>query len=76
MVINFIESGMTFGPFEEENFFHIEKSEVYRQIESQVKIVEFVLLKQTGTNSQIWLVEAKQSSPHPKEPRRLGFVFK
>jgi len=28
-------------------------------------MVEFVLLKQNGEFGQIWLVEAKQSSPHP-----------
>ena len=59
------ESGMTFGPFPKDHFFHIEKSMVYRQIQNQIKMVEFILLKQHGDYGQIWLVEAKQSSPHP-----------
>lgn len=59
------ESGMTFGPFHEDQFFHIEKSVIYGEIQNQVKMVEFVLLKQNRDFGQIWLVEAKQSSPHP-----------
>ncbi len=59
------ESGMSFGPFHEDHFFHIEKSIVYRAIQDQVKMVEFVLKKPNGVGEQIWLIEAKQSSPHP-----------
>jgi len=59
------ESGMTFGPFSENHFFHIEKSSVYFEIQNQVKMVEFIWYKQDESSSQIWLVEAKQSSPHP-----------
>lgn len=63
------ESGMTFGPFVEKDFFHIEKSDVYQEIENNVKIVEFVLHKQKGDIGQIWLIEAKKSSPHPGNPK-------
>lgn len=59
------ESGMSFGPFPKDHFFHIEKSIVYRAIQNQVKMVEFVLNKPHGVIEQIWLIEAKQSSPHP-----------
>jgi len=64
-MVTLVESGMTFGPFLEDHFFHIEKSSVYRAIQDQVKMVEFVLNKPDGVGSQIWLIEAKQSSPQP-----------
>lgn len=67
-MITVVESGMTFGPFEAENFFHVEKSEVYCAIEQHVKMVEFFLQKQKGEIGQIWLIEAKQSSPRPGNP--------
>ena len=39
------ESGMKFGPFNKDEFFHIEKSKIYRNIQENVKIAEFLLLK-------------------------------
>lgn len=65
-MISIIESEMTFGPFDEESFFHIESSEVYIGIAEHVKMVEFITYKQQPDGiPQIMFVEAKQSSPHP-----------
>jgi hypothetical protein len=59
------ESGMTFGPFSKNHFFHIEKSSVYLEIQNHVKMIEFIWHKHDESGGQIWLVEAKKSSPHP-----------
>ena len=56
---------MLFGPFEDENIFHIEKSKVYCSLGTHVKITEFLLLKQNEKQPHVWLIEAKQSSPSP-----------
>ncbi len=36
------ESGISFGPFEDEQVFHIEESNVYKQIGQGGKTVEFM----------------------------------
>lgn len=64
-MISIEESEMTFGPFDEEFFFHIEKSEVFHGITEHVKMVEFIINKEPEGINQIILIEAKQSSPHP-----------
>ena len=56
------ESGMRFGPFDKENLFEIEKSELYRRIENGVKVVEFIF---TANDGSCYAVEAKSSSPRP-----------
>ena len=53
------ESGMNFGPFDENNVFHIEKSKVYCKIKENVKIVEFILKR----NDALLFIEGKSSSP-------------
>jgi hypothetical protein len=57
-----MESGMQFGPYPIDNFFHIESSSSYKDIQQGVKIAEFLLLRQIK-NPQILIVEAKTSSP-------------
>ena len=63
---------MNFGPYEPSRCFYIEESEVYKGIsKDHVKMAEFLLLhtnNSTASNnkSQVWIVEAKSSSPHPK----------
>lgn len=59
--ISIFESGMEFGPYPEESCFYIEKSKTYTSIQNRVKIAEFLWIN--GAN--IWVVEAKSSSPHP-----------
>ncbi len=74
-MVTVVESGMTFGPFHEDQFFYIEKCIVYRAIQDQVKMVEFVLHKPNGVDGQIWLIEAKQSSPQPKNQADWEFYL-
>ncbi len=55
------ESGMNFGEYEEENLFHIENSEIYRNLGKGIRTVEFIL--KYGNNSILFL-EAKKSCPN------------
>lgn len=71
-----VESGMTFGPYEEGSCFHIEQSSTYRKIEDGVKMAEFLLLRSGhGQSPSVWIVEAKSSSPRPEtQPNFDGFI--
>jgi len=65
--ITFTESGMRFGPFEENQVFHIEKSSLYRSLGEGIKTVEFVWLHTVqDRRPRFWIVEAKSSSPRPQ----------
>ena len=55
------ESDMTFGPFDQDRLFHIDKSDVYRQIGENVKTVEYIYLNDRKT---LQLVEVKTSMPN------------
>ena len=62
------ESGMNFGPFVQDECFHVEASKVYKDIQDGVKMAEFLWLCTNGNtdnNPTIWIIEAKPSSPHP-----------
>ncbi|MBF0371463.1 MAG: hypothetical protein HQL52_18640 [Magnetococcales bacterium] len=59
-----IESGMTFIGFPEEACFRIETSTAYTRRQQNRPIPEFLLLR----DSQIWIIEAKSSSPNPNNP--------
>ena len=61
-----IESGMTFGSFPVGNYFHIEKSKTYANIQDNVKIAEFLLLRHKQGSPVVWIIEAKSSSPRPE----------
>jgi len=71
------ESGMEFGPFDEEVFFHIEKSGLYQHVNSGggVSAAEFLLLRcktpSSAEASSLWVVEAKSSSPRPESNIRF-----
>jgi hypothetical protein len=56
------ESELYFGDYETEDFFHIEKAEIYRKLGNDVKTVEFALRK---NGNEVLFVEAKMSSPRP-----------
>jgi hypothetical protein len=60
------ESGMEFGPYPVENFFHIEKSEIYINIQQGVKIAEFLLFRQVKS-PQVLIIEAKTTAPRDFE---------
>jgi len=70
------ESGMTFGPFNEGQCFHIEKSRVYANIQPGVKMAEFLLLKiNHEEHPVVWIIEAKSSTPRPEtQPGFDGFI--
>lgn len=64
------ESGMTFGPFQEDHCFWIEKSASYRAIQLGVPIAEFLWLRTRRSRAVVWVVEARSSSPRPEtQPR-------
>ena len=67
------ESGMTFGPYPSERCFHIEKSALYTDIRQGVKMAEFLLLRADSDRpATLWVVEAKSSSPRPKNDPDFG----
>ena len=57
-----IESGMTFGPYQDGHCFYIEKSETYQKIQTGVKMAEFLLLR-THDQPMVLIIEAKSSTP-------------
>lgn len=63
--ITFSDSGMSFGPFDDAVFFYIEKSNTYANIQQDVKMAEFLLLKPSSSKKHLLVVEAKSSSPNP-----------
>ena len=56
------ESGMTFGPFAENQVYQIEKSEAYTHLGEGIKVVEFVYKQ---NDDKLFFVEANSSSPKP-----------
>lgn len=67
------ESGMTFGPYPSGHCFHIEKSALYTDIRQGVKMAEFLLLHADSDRpAMLWVVEAKSSSPRPKNDPGFG----
>lgn len=72
-MISFEESGMRFGPFEDGDCFRVEKSRTYKALGEGVKVVEFILLRKSdGRPPQLWIVEAKRSSPYPALPEKCA----
>lgn len=60
------ESGMSFGPYPDDDCFEIEKSAIYHRIQDGVMMAEFALIRRPNLKpATIWLVEAKSSSPKP-----------
>ncbi|GFK95279.1 hypothetical protein NNJEOMEG_03138 [Fundidesulfovibrio magnetotacticus] len=58
------ESGMTFGPFAEDDVYWVEKGHAYKSLKDPPSIVEFLLVKKLKRNRQALLfIEAKSSSP-------------
>jgi hypothetical protein len=63
-MITIPESGMTFGPYQEDKCFCVENSATYKKMEG-ITIAEFMLLQSQKGRPVIWIVEAKSSSPRP-----------
>ncbi|MBU5436331.1 hypothetical protein [Pseudoflavonifractor sp. MSJ-37] len=66
------ESGMIFGPFPEEQFYHLERSSLYQNTGKQngVCTVEFLLSR---NERFLTFLEAKSSSPRPGGDRQERF---
>ena len=58
------ESGMDFGPFDENYLYEIEHSDLHRAIGKGIKIAEFVFYEDSSKCFSI--IEAKSSSPRPE----------
>ncbi len=57
---------MRFGPYHEDDVFHIEQCELYKHIQTNLKMCEFVRHRTTKENHpSYWILEAKSSSPNP-----------
>lgn len=65
-----VESGMSFGPFDDDAVFAIETSAIYAAVGDGIKAPEFVCLRQTPS-AALWFVEAKSSSPRPGNQQDL-----
>lgn len=63
------ESGMTFGPYDESKVYHLEVSNLYREI-SNAKTVEFLLCIRSN---ELSFIEAKSSSPKPEPKNNVDF---
>ena len=59
------ESDVIFGPYDEKDLFHIEKSELYKSLGEGLKTVEFILRAST-TEPNVIFLEAKKNAPNPK----------
>jgi hypothetical protein len=57
------ESGLSFGDYNEDDFFHIEQSDIYHKLGEGIKTIEFFLYR--GAD-ELFLIEAKSSAPKPK----------
>lgn len=68
-MISINESGLEFGPFEDEDCFQIELSEAIRNLGDGVKIPEFIahIKLEPNTDGYIAIVEAKSSIPKERE---------
>jgi hypothetical protein len=75
-MMSFDESGMTFGPYDEDYCFRVEVSKTYRAIQYNLQMAEFLLLRtQVNDPPFVWIVEAKQSSPRPEsQPNFNEFI--
>lgn len=71
-----VESGMSFGPYPDGRCFYIEKSNTYADIQQDVRMAEFLLLRAgNGKPPVLWVVEAKSSTPRPEtQPNFDAFI--
>lgn len=70
MSVTIVESGMSFGPYPDDDCFQVEKSQLYARIEDGVKIAEFAVIRRRPAKPvTIFLIEAKSSAPNPGNPQ-------
>jgi len=63
-MIRIEESGMIFGPFDDQACYRIEHSNSHKSLGNGFKMVEFTYFDEPS--DKLWLVEAKSSIPNPK----------
>lgn len=63
-MIRIEESGMIFGPFDNQACYRIEHSNGHKSLGNGFKMVEFTYFDESV--EKLWLVEAKSSIPNPK----------
>ena len=69
MSVTVVESGMSFGPYPDDDFFQVEQSALYARIRTGVQMAEFALIRRRPEKPvTIWLIEAKSSAPNPANP--------
>ncbi|CAK0759946.1 conserved hypothetical protein [Gammaproteobacteria bacterium] len=68
-----IESGMTFGPYQNGECFYIEKSTTYQTVQKNVPMAEFLLWR-NGESPTVWIIEAKSSTPCPGRANFAEFI--
>lgn len=68
-MITITESGMEFGPYQDEDIFQIEKSKLLNQCNG-IKTVEFVYRRKKNI---LWFVEAKSSAPINRPDNLTGY---
>ncbi|HNB70324.1 MAG TPA: hypothetical protein PLS70_04255 [Acidobacteriota bacterium] len=75
-MVTITESGLIFGPYPENECFLVEKSATYQNIQSGVKMAEFLRLQRRDSKPPLILViEAKSSSPRPEtEPNFTQYI--
>jgi hypothetical protein len=66
------ESGMTFGPFSPDDCFAVESCATYAALGVGVKVAEFAWLCTVASPQQLWIVEAKSSTPRPEPEERFA----
>jgi len=57
------ESGMEFGPFDDNFLYEIEHSDLHKSVGEGIKIAEFIFYE--DRSECFWIIEAKSSSPRP-----------
>lgn len=70
-MVTITESGMTFGPFSEDQIYRIEKADAYIDLGEGVKAVEFVYRQR---QDKLFFIEAKSSSPMPKGEKFENYI--
>ena len=66
MSVTIAESGMSFGPYPDDDCFQIEKSQLYARIKTGVHMAEFAVIRRRPAKPvTIFLIEAKSSAPNP-----------
>jgi hypothetical protein len=76
-MINIDESGLTFGPYDSERVFRIEKSPTITAMQG-IKTCEFLLLcdlPHPGQSQSLNLIEAKSSIPNPNQSAEKYALF-